>query len=68
MADPAAHADLLAVAHDDARLILARDPDLNRRAARRCGCCSICSGATKPCAICARDKGIAWNRINAMRW
>lgn len=28
MADPAAHADLLAVAHDDARLILARDPDL----------------------------------------
>ena len=28
MADPAAHAGLLAVAHDDARLILARDPDL----------------------------------------
>src|ERR1700761_5067760 len=28
MADPSAHADLLAVAHDDARLILARDPDL----------------------------------------
>jgi ATP-dependent DNA helicase RecG len=28
MADPAAHADLLAVAHDDARLILNRDPDL----------------------------------------
>ena len=28
MADPAAHADLLAVAHDDARLVLARDPDL----------------------------------------
>ena len=28
MADPCAHADLLAVAHDDARLILARDPDL----------------------------------------
>jgi ATP-dependent DNA helicase RecG len=28
MANPAAHADLLAVAHDDARLILARDPDL----------------------------------------
>ena len=28
MADPVAHADLLAVAHDDARLILARDPDL----------------------------------------
>jgi ATP-dependent DNA helicase RecG len=28
MADPAAHADLLAVAHDDARLILGRDPDL----------------------------------------
>ena len=28
MADPAAHADLLAVAHDDARLILTRDPDL----------------------------------------
>jgi ATP-dependent DNA helicase RecG len=28
MADPAAHADLLAVAHDDARLTLARDPDL----------------------------------------
>ena len=28
MADPAAHADLLATAHDDARLILARDPDL----------------------------------------
>jgi ATP-dependent DNA helicase RecG len=28
MADPAAHADLLAVAHDDARLTLTRDPDL----------------------------------------
>jgi ATP-dependent DNA helicase RecG len=28
MADPAAHADLLAVAHDDARLVLVRDPDL----------------------------------------
>ena len=28
LADPAAHADLLAIAHDDARLILARDPDL----------------------------------------
>ena len=28
MANPAAHADLLAVAHDDARLVLARDPDL----------------------------------------
>jgi ATP-dependent DNA helicase RecG len=28
MADPAVHADLLAVAHDDARLILTRDPDL----------------------------------------
>jgi ATP-dependent DNA helicase RecG len=28
MADPAAHADLLAAAHDDARLVLARDPDL----------------------------------------
>ncbi len=28
VADPAAHADLLAVAHDDARLVLTRDPDL----------------------------------------
>jgi ATP-dependent DNA helicase RecG len=28
IADPAAHADLLAVAHDDARLILSRDADL----------------------------------------
>ena len=28
LADPVAHGDLLAVAHDDARLILARDPDL----------------------------------------
>jgi ATP-dependent DNA helicase RecG len=28
LADPAAHRDLLAAAHDDARLILARDPDL----------------------------------------
>jgi ATP-dependent DNA helicase RecG len=28
MANPAAHADLLDVAHDDARLVLARDPDL----------------------------------------
>jgi ATP-dependent DNA helicase RecG len=28
MADPVAHSDLLAVAHDDARLILNRDPDL----------------------------------------
>ncbi|HEY4264245.1 MAG TPA: ATP-dependent DNA helicase RecG [Micropepsaceae bacterium] len=28
LADPIAHADLLAVAHDDAKLILARDPDL----------------------------------------
>jgi len=28
MADPVAHADLLAVAHDDARLVLTRDPDL----------------------------------------
>lgn len=28
IADPGAHADLLAVAHDDARLVLTRDPDL----------------------------------------
>jgi ATP-dependent DNA helicase RecG len=28
LADPVAHADLLAVAHDDAKLILTRDPDL----------------------------------------
>ena len=28
MADPAAHSDLLVAAHDDARLILARDPEL----------------------------------------
>ena len=28
LADPGAHGDLLAVAHDDAKLILARDPDL----------------------------------------
>jgi ATP-dependent DNA helicase RecG len=28
LADPIAHADLLAVAHDDAKLILTRDPDL----------------------------------------
>ena len=28
LANPAAHADLLAVAHDDARLVLAQDPDL----------------------------------------
>jgi ATP-dependent DNA helicase RecG len=28
IADPSAHADLLTVAHDDARLILSRDPDL----------------------------------------
>jgi ATP-dependent DNA helicase RecG len=28
LADPSAHADLLAVAHDDARLVLTRDPDL----------------------------------------
>jgi ATP-dependent DNA helicase RecG len=28
MADPVAHADLLAVAHDDARLVLGRDPEL----------------------------------------
>ena len=28
MADPVAHADLLVVAHDDARLVLSRDPDL----------------------------------------
>ena len=28
MADPVAHSDLLAVAHDDARLVLSRDPDL----------------------------------------
>jgi ATP-dependent DNA helicase RecG len=28
MADPATHADLLVVAHDDARLVLTRDPDL----------------------------------------
>ena len=28
LADPVAHGDLLAVAHDDAKLILSRDPDL----------------------------------------
>ena len=28
MADPMAHADLLAIAHDDANLVLTRDPDL----------------------------------------
>ena len=28
LADPVAHRDLIAVAADDARLILARDPDL----------------------------------------
>jgi ATP-dependent DNA helicase RecG len=28
LADPLAHGDLLAIAHDDARLIVTRDPDL----------------------------------------
>jgi ATP-dependent DNA helicase RecG len=28
LADPSAHAELLSAAHDDARLVLARDPDL----------------------------------------
>jgi ATP-dependent DNA helicase RecG len=28
LADPVAHGDLLAIAHDDARLVLARDSDL----------------------------------------
>jgi ATP-dependent DNA helicase RecG len=28
LADPAAHGDLLAIAHDDAKLVLARDGDL----------------------------------------
>ncbi len=56
LADPVAHADLLAVAHDDARLILARDPDLKSRAAKIFGCCSICLAATKRCAISGPDE------------
>ncbi len=35
LADPAAHGDLLAVAHDDARLVLARDPDLKSERGER---------------------------------
>ena len=31
LADPTAHADLLSIAHDDARLVLARDPELLSR-------------------------------------
>ena len=34
MANPSAHADLLAVAHDDARLVLARDPTLTSERGR----------------------------------
>jgi len=35
MADPARHGDLLAVAHDDARLVLTRDPDLKSERGER---------------------------------
>jgi ATP-dependent DNA helicase RecG len=35
LADPAVHGDLLAVAHDDARLVLARDPELKSERGER---------------------------------
>ena len=48
------HADLLEIARDDARLLLcARPGTAVASAARRCGCCSICSGATRRCGCCA---------------
>ena len=55
LADLAAHGELLAVARDDARLILdarprAREPARHRRCAR----CSISSSATRRCGICGR--------------
>ena len=42
-----AHGKLIGAARDDAALVLARDPTLARRAARRCAICSICSSATR---------------------
>jgi ATP-dependent DNA helicase RecG len=50
--------ELLAAARDDARLVLGQDPHLTSPAARRCGCCSTCSNATRPCACSAPlDRG-----------
>ena len=44
LADLAVHGDLLAMARDDARLIVERDPRAeDASAAKRCGCCSTCS-------------------------
>ena len=53
LADLAAHEELIAIAHDDARLVLERDPHLESDAARRCASCSTCSAATRPCSTCA---------------
>ena len=48
------HADLLEMARDDARLLLARDPELARRTRRGAAdCCSISSAETRRCACCA---------------
>ena len=50
LALPEVHGDLLALARDEAKLALARDPGFfDASAPRRCGCCSISSAATRRC-------------------
>ena len=57
LADPVAHADLLAVAHDDARLILARDPDLKSPRGEALRVLLYLFGRDEARALlCARDK------------
>jgi superfamily II DNA or RNA helicase len=52
-ADLTVHAELLAAARDDARLILHKDPELKSPREKRCAALYL-SNAMKPCAICAR--------------
>jgi hypothetical protein len=62
LADHAAHAELIAIAHGEARPVLDRDPHLQARVARPCAPFSTCSAATKPSNTCApansREPGI----------
>ena len=53
LADLAIHEELVAIAHDDARLVLERDPQLESERGRALRPSSTSSAATKRCNTCA---------------
>ena len=64
LADLAAHADLLAVARDDAQLILTRDPELQSRARRGAARAALSVRTRRSCALSAHRMMIRHDSVD----